>query len=212
MTTAIVRLENDTIISKPTNYQGFEYNVVDNVCIPTGNRTPRKWGVVAGVFPELVCGKSFLDIGANFGFFCFKALEHGATKATGIEAHRPYWEALGNVLRENPVPRLEWVHVRWPDHYCTADVVMALAMVHHLFGNGMSLEVILDELRACANEYVIVEWIGRDDKQVIRKGIPDRYPEYDRTNFCYLMDQRFSDIVYLGTSHHETRHVYLLRK
>jgi hypothetical protein len=207
MTTAIVTVEDGCIVSAKTNYQGFTYNPATNLCAPTNNRVVRKWAVVRDVFPELVRGRSFMDLGANFGFFNFKALECGAAHTIGIEAHEPYHAALAAALARVPVPGLEWVCARWPTTH-QADVVMALSLVHHL-AMKTPLERILDDLRAGAHEAVIAEWIDPEDKQATRKGLHER-PEYTRARWLALARERFSTVELLGHGHHDTRLVYLL--
>lgn len=211
MTTAIVRVVGDTIVSEPTNYQGFEYCTNTNICTPTNNRCIPKWNAVKAVFPELVRDHTFLDIGASFSFFCLKALECGATKSIGLEKHPPYYQALADVLLKVPVPGLEWVNGLWPKTGHKADVVMILAVIHHLFPRT-PLEQILDDLWRTSNKWVIAEWIARDDKQVRRKGYAARHPEYNQERFLALAKERFSSVEFLGNSHHSTRFVYLLEK
>lgn len=207
MTTAIVTVEDGCIVSPGSNYQGFRYDPVANACTPTSNKTRRKWGAVASVFPALVCGRTFMDLGANFGFFNFKALECGATHTIGIEAHEPYHAALAAVLEQVPVPGLEWVCARWPTPH-QADVVMALSLVHHL-AMKTPLERILDDLRAGTRRAVLAEWIDPEDKQAVRKGLHER-PEYTRARWLALCRERFASVELLGHGHHETRLVYLL--
>lgn len=211
MTTAIVTTEGNTIISAKTNYQGYTFDADASICTPTNNRCIPKWNAVKGVFPSLVRRHTFMDIGASFGFFCLKALECGATKSTGLERHQPYYQATMDALLKVPVPGLEWVNGDWPETGHTADVVMILAVIHHLFPQR-PLEWILDNLWKSSDQWVIAEWIARDDKQVQRKGYTGRHPEYNQERFLELANERFSAVDYLGNSHHKTRFVYLLEK
>lgn len=211
MTTSIVTTKLNTIISADTNYQGFTYDVWTGICTPTNNRCILKWNVVKELFPGLRRGRTFLDIGASFGFFCFKALEYGAGLSTGLEKHPPYYRATADALLKVPVPGLEWVNGDWPHTGHRADVVMIMSVIHHLFPQR-PLEQILDDLFACSNHWVIAEWISREDKQVRRKGFADKHPEYNQERFLALARKRFRSVKFLGNSHHATRFVYLMEK
>jgi hypothetical protein len=208
-TTAIVTVENGCIVSAPTNYQGHTFCPATNVCTATNKRTVRKWATLERVFPALVRGRTFMDLGANFCFFCFKALQHGATRAIGIEAHEPYHAALAAVLEQAPVPGLEWVHARWPSKH-RADVVMALSLVHHL-AVKTPLAQILDDLQAGTGHCAIVEWVDPEDKQATRKGLHER-EGYNHTHFLRLVRARFPGVELVGHGHHQTRWIYLLRQ
>jgi len=211
MTTAIVRVSGNTIISEPTNYQGYTYDADTGICTPTNNRCIPKWNAVKGVFQDLVHDRTFMDIGASFGFFCLKALELGATASIGLEKHPPYYRALADALSEVSVPGLEWVNSPWPNTDHRADVVMILAVIHHAFPRT-PLEKILDDLWESSNRWVIAEWIARDDKQVRKKGYAPQHPEYNKERFLALAGERFGSVSFLGNSHHKTRFVYLLEK
>jgi len=211
-TTAIVTVTpGGQIVSAKTNYQGFLYDPASGVCTTSNRRCLEKWLTVKEVFLDLMEGHSFMDIGANLGYFCFKALEWGATKSIGLEKHLPYHQAMMEALLQVPVPRLEWVNGEWPATGHRADVVMILSVIHHLFPRT-SLEQILDDLWQSSNQWVIAEWIARDDKQVQRKGFAVRRPEYNQEHFLALVRERFSSVEFLGNGHHDTRFVYLLEK
>lgn len=210
-TTEIVTVEDGLVVSEDSNYQGYTYSPLLNLCLPTNKRCIRKWAVVQKVFPWLVRDRAFMDIGASFGFFCFKALEHGARLSIGLEKHPPYHRAMRDALRQAPVPNLEWVNGSWPETGHKADVVMILSVIHHLFPKK-SLGAILDDLYQSSNRWVIAEWIARDDKQVQRKGFAKQHPEYSHEGFLLLASDRFRSVEFLGNGHHKTRFVYLLEK
>lgn len=206
MTTAIVCVQDNCLISEDTNYQGFVWDSEALVCTPTNSRVLKKWATLEPHFPALVKNKSFLDIGANMGFFCFKALEHGAQAVTGLEKHLPYFNSLASALRHlDPATRnLTWVHVKWPTED-RADVVMMLSMVHHLLAR-MSLEEILERLRQAA-PVAIFEWVEPWDAMAKRKGYLD-YPP--RHMFLDYACENFGGFQCLGFGHHRSRFIYRL--
>lgn len=209
MTTNIIRIEDNKIISEPTNYQGFTYNLITRECVPTGNRTPLKWDTLKNIFPGIVKDSSFLDLGANFGFFCFKALECGCDNTIGIEANKDYFEPVNVVLKSEGVKNFKWLYGRFPQVSDNADVVMALSLVHHLFSK-MPLHDIIYHIKSCSNRFVIIEWIDRDDDSVKKYKYDKRFPEYNKTEFENILYQNFKSVENIGEGHHSTRTIYLL--
>ena len=212
MTTNIVEVyDGRLLVSYYKNYSGYVWSATSNICIPTNNRTGPKWEAVKDVFPDLVKDKTFVDIGASQGFFCFKALECGAKQVVGIEAHQPYWESVNNAIAQLILPpdNLDWLFGRWPAVSELGDVVMAMSVIHHWFPKR-SLESILADLCDSAREYVIFEWVGREDRQVLKKGWLDRHPEYNRDEFLIQAAEIFSFVQFIHEGHHPSRSVYLL--
>lgn len=215
MTTNIIRIEQDCIISEETNYQGFAYDCVQNKCTPRGHRTTLKWKTLRSVFPALVKGNSFIDIGANFGFFCFKAMEHGCTHTIAIEAFKDYLEPIVQAINEKNLTKIEYVLGVFPEvakkENLSADVVMGLSLVHHLFVK-YSLEIIIEDFFNITNKYMIVEWIDRDDEMAKKHGFVEAHPEYNKKKFEQIISGIFSKWGYIGEGHHPTRFIYLLTK
>jgi hypothetical protein len=92
----------------------------------------------------------------------------------------------------NPSPALGWAH-RERDSLLSrgpADLVMALALVHHLaLGNNVPLRLIV-ELLAQLGRFAIVEFVGRDDPQVQRLLASRRYsfPEYHEATLTAALE------------------------
>lgn len=169
------------------------------------------------------------DLGANTGRFSRVAaatgadvvaldVDHGAVE----RAHRSLDDdpvARGSVLPlrhdlANPSPDLGWataerasLAARGP-----ADLVLALALVHHLaIGNNVPLPMIADHL-AALGRHVLVEWVPRDDPKVrvllaTREGVGDGY---DAAAFRRAFERRFRwvDEAPVGET---GRHLHLLR-
>ncbi len=214
MTTSIIRREDSTVISENTNYQGFVYDYANNVCTPTGSRVVPKWKLLRNVFPELVRGKRFIDIGANSGFFCFKAVEHGCRQAVGIEAEDKYYRPVKRTLEARPLVNFAWIKGVFPDILTTTslegDVVMALSVLHHIFPRT-SLNETIRVFEEITSSHLIIEWIDLNDDRMGKKRF-SRYPEYRRPYFENLLSKTFPKWKVLGRSHKDSRFVYLVSK
>jgi hypothetical protein len=216
--TKILKVRDKCIVAARTNYQGFVYDTEKNVCTPTNARMKKKWAAVEAVFPDLVRGRSFLDIGACFGFFCFKALEHGARLPIGLEMNENFYRPVADALLElrisgkadSPGPWMAWIKKKWPTDV-KADVVMAMSVLQYIFPD-LSLTGFLDRIKWSARVAALVEFPRREDSTVIKEGWLDDHQEYTRANFEALARERFASVECLGLGHTNTRHVYLLRK
>jgi len=203
----------DLILAANTNYQGFSYNRLTGECHPNNPRMLAKWQAVERVFPDLVCGRTFLDIGSLHGFFCLKALEHGAKRATGIESNEGFFRPMMDAITKLPIPNLAWIKAKWPDGHLRAEVTMAMSLIHHLvFKDGMELERIISELCACTDVVCIAEMVGLEEPGVIRYMETQDAPDYSTDTFERLAHERFASIEQIGVGHCPDRPVYLLWK
>jgi len=208
-----VEVIGDTIVAAPTNYQGFVYNRLTGECKPNNPRMIAKWKAVEQVFPYLVRGLTFLDIGSLHGFFCLKALEHGAIRATGIEMNENFFRPMMDAITKLPIPYLAWVKAKWPDGHLHAEVTMALSLIHHLvFRDGMELERIISELCACTDMVCIAEMVGLEEPGVIRYMESKNVPGYSTEAFERLARDKFASIEKIGVGHCPDRPIYLLWK
>jgi len=206
-TTSVVRIAESCILSNETNYQGFLFNIRSNVCIPLGHRTPPKWKTLEPYFASLVKGKTFLDIGCNFGFFNFKALECGATSTTGIEANEEYFQAVDRAIQQAGLRSFVLKKGRFPEIKEKHDVVMALSVVHHIYGK-YSLAETVSEIASCVSHTLIIEWIDNNDISMNAKKHSENN-DYNKTNFEKLLSSYFPKIKSLGHGHHLSRFIYL---
>jgi hypothetical protein len=172
--------------------------------------------------------RSVWDMGANNGFFSRVASGQGiATVASDIDpvAVEINWREVKdkgekNLLPllmdlTNPSPDLGWDHSerssllgRGP-----ADVVLALALIHHL---AISNNVPLDRLArffARAGRWLIIEFVPKSDSQVERllTTREDVFPEYTREGFESAFSGSF-EIVQSETIEGSERVLYLLSR
>lgn len=153
--------------------------------------------VVSEIRPSQV-----VDLGANTGEFSAVAARSGAyVVATDIDHgavelcfRRTSAEGSGNILPlvvdlTNPTPGLGWMNVERTSFLgrCSekTDLVLALALVHHLaIGNNIPLRNVV-ELLARTGTNVIVEFVEKRDSQVQRllASRQDIFGEYSENGF-----------------------------
>lgn len=143
------------------------------------------------------------DLGANTGRYSQLAAELGAkTIAFDIDAgavergwqriRREPVEGSGDLLPlvqdlANPSPGLGWGHTERASlaERGPADLVMALALIHHLaIGNNVPMGDVVANL-ASLGRHVLVEWVPKDDVKVrtLLATREDVFPTYTREHF-----------------------------
>jgi hypothetical protein len=170
--------------------------------------------------------RSVWDMGANNGFFSRVASEQGiATVASDIDpvAVEMNWREVRDKGEEdllpllmdltNPSPDLGWDHSerssllgRGP-----ADVVLALALIHHLaISNNVPLNR-LAQFFARAGRWLIIEFVPKSDSQVQRllTTRADVFPDYTREGFESAFSAEF-EIVQSEPIEGSERVLYLL--
>ena len=152
--------------------------------------------------------KTVWDLGANTGRYSRIAAAQGLnTVAFDIDpaaVERGYLAVkdaeVANLLPllldlTNPSPGLGWHHRERSSLQAraNADVVMALALVHHLaIGNNVPLPHIADFLADLA-PWLIIEFVSKEDSQVQRllATREDIFPHYTRAGFESAFSQRY---------------------
>lgn len=152
-------------------------------------------GKIVGQFIDHVAPKTVWDLGANNGLFSREASRRGViTAASDIDpaaVEQNYLAVVQNGEKNllplaidltNPSPAIGWAHQE-RDSFLDrgpVDLVMALALIHHL---AISNNVPLDAVAAFfaeAGRWAIVEFVPKSDSQVkrllaTRKDIFDQY-------------------------------------
>ena len=149
------------------------------------------------------------DLGANTGEYSRLARSTGATVVaidgdpSAVErAYRrfatdsetgilPLWIDLAN-----PSPAQGWAHGEWPSLEARgpADLVMALALVHHLaIGNNLPLTRVAEFLSRLGRS-VVLEWVPKEDPQVARllRSREDVFVEYHEEGFAAAINKFFN--------------------
>lgn len=154
-------------------------------------------GVLVGKFVERAKPKTAWDLGANNGLFSRELSKRGViTTASDIDpaaVEQNYLTIKSTGERcllplvidlTNPSPAMGWAHSERDSllERGPVDLVMALALIHHLaISNNVPLETVAEFL-ASAGKYAIVEFVPKSDSQVkrllaTRKDIFDKYTE-----------------------------------
>ena len=154
-------------------------------------------GEIVGRFVEKATPKTAWDLGANNGLFSHelsrRRVETAASDIDPAAVEQDYLAVKSGEEKHllplvidltNPSPALGWAHherssmlERGP-----VDLVMALALIHHLaISNNVPLPVVADFM-ASAGKWLIIEFVPKSDSQVkrllaTRKDIFDRYTE-----------------------------------
>lgn len=166
------------------------------------------------------------DIGANTGEYSRLARSTGAQVVAldgdplaverafqrlakeGETGILPLWVDLAN-----PSPSQGWAHSEWPslDARGPADVVLALALLHHLaISNNVPFEDIARFLFRLGRR-VIIEWVPKEDPQAQRllASREDVFADYDERSFVAAMEEWFHVEARAGVAS-STRVIYSL--
>lgn len=172
---------------------------------------------IAAVAPATVW-----DLGANTGRFSRLAVAAGAdTVAWDIDvgAVEQAWQAIAAEAPQsllplvldltNPSPGLGWRHRERESltDRGRVDLVMALALVHHLsIGGNVPLPDVIDML-ADVGDHVIFEWVPKPDPkvQVLLSTREDVFGNYTRDVLVAAIDRRFDtrEVVSVPGTHRE---------
>lgn len=106
------------------------------------------------IFPDDMTGKSVLDIGTKYGYFCFEALKRGAIRVLGVDVdptaiHKA--RMLADCLGVKAA--FELIDIETEPLHETFDYVLCLNLLHHL-RNPLSA---LDTLASMTRERLVLE-------------------------------------------------------
>ena len=185
-----------TVASLKWEPKGTEWGDYYNVTNYSDNALKQKGDIVSGMI-EHANPKTVWDLGANNGLFSREASKRGIeTIASDIDpaaVEKNYLaiQKFGEkhllplvVDLTNPSASIGWAHQERDSLLARGpvDLVMALALIHHLaISNNVPLEKVAEFL-ASAGHWAIVEFVPKSDSQVkrllaTRKDIFDSYTE-----------------------------------
>ncbi len=156
--------------------------------------------------------KRVWDLGGNVGRFSRLASRRGipticfdvdpaAVEVAYRQTRDEGEDALLPLLMDltNPSPSLGWHHAERDGLLARgpADLVMALALVHHLaISNNLPLDRVAAFLAEAAARHLIIEFVPKEDSQVQRllRNREDVFPHYDQEHFEAAFASRFKVI------------------
>jgi hypothetical protein len=164
-----------------------------------------------GRFLDMLRPAVVWDLGANTGAFSRLATQRGA-RTIAFERDPACVEAMYQLVAAgheprllplvmdltNPSPALGWAHHERDSLLARApaDLVMALALVHHLaIGNNVPLPLIV-ELLANVGRFAVLEFVPREDPQTQRLLAARRhdFPEYEEKQLGEALAARFATL------------------
>jgi len=158
---------------------------------------------------------TLIDIGGNAGYFTWLAVDHGASWGTIVEADPAAIAAgqrvqqLGSLRRTATQYRpFKWLTSTPPP---TADVVLALAIVHWLFSCSETLGSLADVvsfLRSLTAQQLFIEWIDPQDPAISGFHHTLEDPSYTRQVFEEALRHNFATYEVVAHSR-EYRDLYL---
>lgn len=93
-----------------------------------------------------------------------------------------------------------------------ADMVIALAIIHHLvFRQQLTFEEIIEQFASFSSKYLLIEYINIDDKYIYDFN-KDGFDWYTKENFLYELNKKFRVISEAESTPKETRVLYLCEK
>ena len=172
--------------------------------------------------------KTCCDLGANNGEFSRLSIERSlntialdvdpaAVEKCYLSATREGYKQLMPLLQDlrNPTPDYGWAG-RERDgisRRVKADVVLALALIHHLaIGNNVPLSMIAESF-ATFGEYLIVEFVPKEDSQVQRMLVArkDIFSAYTQAGFEAAFSAKF-DVLAREPVSGTARTIYLMKR
>jgi tRNA A-37 threonylcarbamoyl transferase component Bud32 len=119
--------------------------------------------------PKYFQSQTVLDLGANSAFYCFWALQQQAKAAVAVDIDNEYLDIVKKARDHLGIDNLEVVKANVEDWSGTADIVIALALVHWVYSSTSlfgSLSAVIERLSLLTNYLLIVEWIAPEDPAI----------------------------------------------
>ena len=199
---------------KVNGYQ--KYIIYKNKIIPDrySYDLMEKYKLLKKVFKEDLSGKTYLDLGANSGFFTFYAHQQGA-ECKAIDMDSNYINILDKISRYFDY-NIIIDKINIADYKKPADIVIALSLIHWIYSCTSiygSMEELVNFFRSITKEYLIIEWIDPLDEAIqyfnhLEYNINFSDSSYNHEEFLKQLKKYFSSIELLGKTRHNTRMIY----
>jgi hypothetical protein len=155
--------------------KGLGRPVAGVVIQPTSRPLGAKDRLISPILRATVRGLSVMDVGGNFGFFCLRSLQFGASAATLVDMDTAYTDAAQQVVAHLGPPfsdRLAVRNIKLEEVApAQADVVVALALIHWVYScseGSSSLARALGRLSRAARKVLVVEWVDPLDPVIVQ--------------------------------------------
>ncbi len=213
-----------------SNYQVFKF-AENGIMFDLKGRIPNKLKAYDKVFPKDLTDKSFIDVGCDFGFWCFEAAHRGARSIVGLDRGRDEHDGSHYDI----VTMNQRVTEQFPDKYgkCNFhdinlgkewmsfgkfDIVMCCSMYHHVYAQCGDHDKIMkwlsDHCSPSSSQhkagYVIWENPVDLTDGVANKHIPQELKaNYTKEKILESANKFFSSVEHIGNAMHvNTREVY----
>lgn len=176
--------------------------------------TQRKCELLGPYFvPELMKGATVLDLGASGGFYSFWAALAGASKVTSIDIDARPVDIVNQAAARLGFNNIVAREIAIDEIKETADVVIALAILHWMFVSDstlVQLDKCVEHLARLTNQLLIVEWIAPSDESVRKQDMSGRGP-YSQEDFEEALSRHFYRF-YRSENIKSTRNIYIAIK
>lgn len=212
-------------IRKRADYQKFELDSKGNITNVKGRMIDKQ--LAFKFFLPNFKGLRVLDIGCDFGFWCFYAASNGASKVMGIDRSRNV-RGLGHVdliqlnceLAERYLNKYGEIifqeaniGIEFPNFSCKFDFIFLCSLYHHIYANCGDHDRIFNWINKHSCGQVL--WENPVDLRdpVAKKHIPKKY----QNNYCSAAiintANKYFNIINTGPAIHEPyRQVLLMEK
>lgn len=150
-----------------SGYQRFEIKDGELILHDGKKSQKLKFNVISPILKELVSGNTVLDIGASNGLYSFFSALNGAANVVALENGKIHVggtniKLLKDICKNCDIENVKPVNQCFTKYNDPADVVIALAIMHHLYFDTKAYPTfnsLIKHLSHVTNKYLIIEWV-----------------------------------------------------